>query len=149
LTALEHVLRCSGVPAIVTHKDPRAIVCSDYKRAKPEDFDAWLDEYSKPKKRYMQTAYDQYLKHLDDERVTMAPLEELAMNARPTMERMFDHVGKEFKLDYAIMRDVRFKNVRSNVVSADIVFEYQKIFTSEQEAKISQEFASFEKWFYE
>ncbi|MEY8879933.1 sulfotransferase [Donghicola sp. XS_ASV15] len=145
---LENVLRRAVVPAIVTYKDPRAIVYSDYRRASPPDFYSWFDTYSAEKISYMQISYMEYLKHLKDQRVISVGLEALTMNARPTMEAMFSHVGKSFELSYAIIPDVKFDNVRSNVVSADIAFEFRNAFTQEQISRIEKEFSYFDLWFY-
>lgn len=148
LVELDQVLRRGKVPAIITYKDPRAIVCSDYKRSNAQNFDAWFDEYLEPKHLYMQDAYNQYISHTQDRRIISIGLEALAMNARSTMEEMFSHVDKKFKLEYAVISDIKYDNVRGNVVSADIVFEFRRIFTQKQLIKIEKEFSYFDLWFY-
>lgn len=136
------------VPFIVTHKDPRAIIASDYKRAKTQDFNGWYADYLPKKRSYMRNCYSEWERARCNPRVLQIGLEELAMNARDSMERMFAHVGIEFSLDYAVMKDLRFKNTRTNFVSAEIAFEYPKILPEGAEARIVKDFADIEGWYY-
>lgn len=148
IAQLESCLALVDVPFIVTHKDPRAIIASDFKRAKTTDFDGWYADYMPRKRAYMRTCYAEWDKSSSNPRVFQIGLEELAMNARASMERMFDHVGLEFSLDYAVMKDLRFKNTRANFVSAEIAFEYQKILPEGVEERIFKDFAAINGWFY-
>lgn len=145
---LESCLAKIDVPFIVTHKDPRAIVASDFKRAKTQDFDGWYADYMPKKRSYMRTCYEEWDKARSNPRVFQIGLEELAMNARDSMERMFAHVGLAFSIDYAVMKDLRFKNTRANFVSAEIAFEYSKALPEGADPHILRDFADIESWFY-
>lgn len=136
------------VPFIVTHKDPRAIVASDFKRAKTRDFNAWYADYMPRKRAYMRACYAEWEIARHNPRVFQVGLEELAMNARASMERMFNHVGLEFSLDYAVLKELRFKNTRANFVSAEIAFEYPKVLPESAEKHILRDFAEIDGWFY-
>ena len=149
LSDLTNVLRRSAVPVVVSYKDPRAMVCSDFKRAKVEDFDVWYDAYMPAKLGYFTACYKQYASHKTDDRVVTVGLEELAMNSRTTMERMFAHVGEEFQLGYAIIKELRYVNTKNRTVSADIAFEYGRILSSANCARIEKDFALGADWFYE
>ena len=70
------------------------------------------------------------------------------MNARATMEGMFNHVGEIFKLDYAIIDQVRYANVKSRTVSADIAFEYKGKLTMPAQDRIMHDFGEFDAWIY-
>lgn len=149
---LEQCMARCDVPFIITHKDPRAMVASDYKRAKSSDFDSWYEEYMPAKRRYTRTSYGQWLAAREDPRragrIASVGLEELTLNARVSMERIFAHVGHEFQLEYAVMDKLRYANTRGNTISADIVFEYMRALTKPQQARICSDFAEMEDWFY-
>ncbi|MGJ8609444.1 MAG: sulfotransferase family protein [Octadecabacter sp.] len=149
LAELDKVLERSSCPIVVSHKDPRAIVCSDYKRAKTKDFNGWYMEYRKPKLNYVQNCYDAFIANRDNPRVTTVGLEELAMNSRATMERMFAHAGEPFELGYAIIDTLRYKNVKNRTVSADITFEFKSKLGPNQQRRIMEDFGKFDAWIYE
>jgi hypothetical protein len=136
LSDLEAVLDRSNVPVVIGYKDPRAMVCFDFKRARDEDFDSWYADYKPRKLRYVQKCYRQFMAHRDNPRVTTVGLEELAMNARATMQRMFAHVGERFELSYAVIDTLRYDNVKSRTVSADIAFEYMTDLITNAKARI-------------
>ena len=148
LAQLESCLKRVDVPFIVMHKDPRAIVASDFKRANTSDFAVWYADYMPRKRRYMITCHGQWTAAAGNPRVLRVGLEELAMNARASMERMFAHVGLEFRIDYAVMTGLRFRNTRANFVSAAVAFEYLTLLTEPQQARIVEDFAEMEAWFY-
>lgn len=137
------------VPFIVTHKDPRAIIASDFKRAKVDDFGAWYDSYKRPKHKYMKTCYTQWLAARDNPRVACVGLEEMAMNARAALERIFAHAGLEFDLSYAVMDKLRYANTRANFVSAAIAFEYMTQISPSDQARIREDFSDMDAWYYE
>jgi len=148
LSQLDEVAARMPVPIIASYKDPRSIVYSDYKRAKTNDFNGWYNGYFKGKRMYIRNCYEQYLKAKDNDQVMFMPLEQLAMDARNSMENMFNHAGEKFSLDYVIMKGLRYANTRSKVVSADITFEFFKRFTPNQLKRVEGDFAEFEDWFY-
>lgn len=148
LSELSKVLERSDCPVVVSYKDPRASVCSDFKRAKIDDFDTWYDDYAPRKLRYVETCYKEFVSHAGNPRVTTVGLEELAMNSRATMERMFTHVGEAFQLNYAIIDTLRYVNVKNRTVSADIAFEYLGKLSIEAQQRILDDFGQFDMWVY-
>ena len=148
LQSLAAVMARVDVPVLVSYKDPRAIVCSDFKRAKTDDFDTWYEAYYPKKRRYVETCFDQFTQLRSSPRVTTIALEDLAMNARSTMEGMFEHVGETFKLDYAVFDTVRYRNVRNRTVSAKIAFEYREVLPASAHKRIESDFKEFDAWFY-
>ncbi len=150
LSQLRQCMTRCPLPFIASYKDPRATVYSDYKRANGQDFDSWYDAYMRPKRRYLSNCYAQCqdARAGGNDRVAFVALEELALDARNSMDRLFAHVGQTFSLDYVIMRGLRYQNTRSNTVSIDIAFEYLAGFTPAQISRIEQDFAELERWFY-
>lgn len=148
LSELTAVLGRCDCPAVVSYKDPRAMVCSDFKRAKTDDFDTWYESYAPTKIRYVESCYKEFIKHAADPRVTTVGLEELAMNSRATMERMFSHVGETFELGYAIIDKLRYVNVKNRTVSADIAFEYVGKLSKSEQDRIMEDFGRFDLWVY-
>lgn len=149
LSKLSVVLERCDSPVVVSYKDPRASVCSDFKRAKTDNFDAWYDDYAPQKLRYVETCYNEFAKHADNPQVTTVGLEELAMNSRATMERMFAHAGEAFKLNYAIIDTLRYVNVKNRTVSADIAFEYVGKLSAEAQQRVLNDFGRFDMWIYQ
>lgn len=148
LQCLGAVMKRVDVPLLVTYKDPRAIVCSDFKRAKGQDFDSWYEDYMPRKRHYVENCYNQFMRHRTSPRVETVRLEDLAMDARATMERMFAHVEERFRIDYSVIGTLRYKNVRSRTVSAEIAFEYKARLSPEAQKRVEKDFAQFDQWFY-
>ena len=148
LESLPSIIERCECPIIASYKDPRAIVYSDFKRSKVVDFDEWYDGYHSGKLGYVTRCYDQFMAHVEHPRVTTVGLEELAMNSRETMERMFGHVGQKFELEYAIINDIQYSNVKSRTVSADIAFEYRGKLKKSNLDRIMKDFGKFAAWFY-
>lgn len=149
LSRLDECLTRIDVPFIASYKDPRAAVHSDFKRADTKDFNAWYKDYMPRKRHYLRTCYRQYKAAKDThDRVAFVSLEELALNARATMNRMFNHVGEEFSLDYVLLNGLRYSNTRSNAVSIPIAFSYLADFDKLHTDKIEKDFAELSDWFY-
>lgn len=149
IARLAHCLDQTPVPHVVAHKDPRGLLYSDWKRAGAGDFAAWYDDYGPRKHRYVAQCYAAWAARAESPRVLSLALEALAFDARRSLDRLFAHVGLEFRLDYALMSGLRYRNTRANVVSADIALEYRRGFTPDQQALIARDFAQFDRWFYE
>lgn len=149
LSDLTAVLRRAGpVPVLVTVKDPRAIVASDFRRSGAAGFDDWYAEYLGPKRHYLRTCLAEYRATVDLPHVHALSLEGLAMNARAEMEAMFAHVGQSFRLDYAVVDRPGYANMRGSSVSADVVFAYRRLLEPDQIARVEDDFAEFPEWFY-
>jgi len=149
LASLSSVLQRCDVPIIVTYKDPRAIVFSDYKRSGDTSFHTWYQQYRGTKINYVQTAYNQFSSHKKNPRVVTVGLEDLAMNFRQNAEAIFSHVGEGFDIDYAIIDNLRYKNTRSRTVSAEIAFEYRSVLSEENQNQILEDFGKLEDWIYQ
>ncbi len=146
---MPNVLARTEAPVVTIHKDPRASVFSDYKRSGNDNFDEWFETYTPRKLRYMRNCYQGYAFGLDQpDRVCAISLEQLCFASRETSERMFAHIGEPFEIDYLLLNSLRYKNTRAKFVSADIVLEYKKSLTRDQQKKIESAFAEFSDWFY-
>jgi len=153
LSELSQCLQRSEKPFVASYKDPRAIVHSDFKRAQKSgegdvEFFEWYEGYVSAKRRYVSMCYKEHILNKDNPRVEFIALEDLALNARNSMERLFSHVGYEFSLDYVLMNGLRYKNTRSNAVSIPIAFSYLADFEKDQIDLIEKDFSEFSEWFY-
>ncbi len=149
LSRLSECLGRTDVPFIASYKDPRATVHSDFKRAGTDNFDQWYRDYMPKKRHYLRSCYREFLNtKSSSDRVAFISLEELALNARHSMDRIFDHVGISFSLDYVLLNGLRYKNTRSNAVSIPIAFSYLADFDKTHTDRIEKDFGEFDEWFY-
>jgi hypothetical protein len=148
LAHLDACLARIDVPFIVTCKDPRATVHSDFVRSGAEDFFAWFDGYAPAKLAYLSSAYAQYMRHQSDPRVLCLPLEALCLEAGRSCAAMFAHVGLAFDPRYLVLRDLRYPNTRNESISAGIPFGYRHALTVDMIAQVEAYFASLNTWFY-
>jgi len=145
------------LPFIATYKDPRSIVFSDFKRTgKGTDFETWYEKYKNPKLQYMRKVYqNSYLpwkEHIRDRQssnILCLSLEEICLNTRETMDLIFSHVGLNFKLEYLLLKDLRYSFTRQPEISSRIPFEYLENLTKDQLRSIENDFAELSDWFYE
>lgn len=149
LSELTAVLGRTEVPVVVSYKDPRAIVCSDFKRSAHSDFDAWYHDYMPQKRSYVRQCYVEFDKHQGNRRVATVGLEELAMNSRAAMERIFAHVGERFELGYTVIKELRYAHTRKASVTADFVFEYMRVMTPQNCARVLEDFGECQDWIYD
>ena len=149
LWALDAVMARSDAPVIITHKDPRAMVASDFRRAGDVAFDAWYDSYLPRKHSYVSTCYAQFLRNKTDLRVCSIALEDTVFATRATLERMFAHVAMPFDLRYALFGQARFANVKARAPSADVAFQYLRELPAHALPLIARDFAEFDQWFYD
>ncbi|MEL6789577.1 MAG: hypothetical protein AAGL18_08310 [Pseudomonadota bacterium] len=149
LSRLDDCLTRTDVPFIASFKDPRAIVHSDFRRAKTDDFFGWYKDYMPKKRHYLRTCYRQYKNAREHQpRVFFISLEALALDARNSMDAMFAHVGQNFSLDYVLLNGLRYANTRSNAVSIPIAFSYLADFDDQHTDSIEKDFGELEDWFY-
>lgn len=148
LSRLKDCMSRTDVPFIASYKDPRAIVHSDFKRAGTDNFNEWYKEYMPKKRHYLRSCYRQYSEAKNQDRIVFVSLEELALNARQSMDKMFDHVGIPFSMDYVILKELRYKNTHSNAVSIPIAFSYMTDFEKMHTDRIEKDFGEFSDWFY-
>ena len=144
------------VPFVATYKDPRSLVYSDFKRKPLPDstFREWYPEYKKRKIRYLRMVYKSYLtwKNSTDDtirkNILCVSLEDICLNTRLSLEKIFEHMGYNFELDYLLLKNLRYGHTRSSEISSRIPFEYLEKFTNKQLEEIKKDFAEFEDWFY-
>jgi hypothetical protein len=155
----QKIFECYGkiqVPFIATYKDPRSIVFSDFKRTgKGLTFETWYQDYKTPKLRYLKSIYvGSYLpwkstaNNVNAAKILCISLEEICLNARQSMDAIFSHVGMEFKIDYLLMKNLRYSHTRAPEISSRIPFEYLDAFSEDQRAQISEDFSELADWFY-
>jgi hypothetical protein len=145
------------VPFIATYKDPRALVFSDFKRTgKGKDFNTWYEAYKKPKLGYLKNIYvNNYLpwkiglQKNEWSGILCISLEEICLNTRQAMNLIFFYVGIEFKLEYLLLDNLRYKHTRKLEISSRIPFEYLEFFKKSDLLRIEKDFCQFEDWFYE
>src|SRR6185437_16392767 len=115
LARLEDCTNRADVPFIASFKDPRSWVFSASRRSSEnQDFDAWYPLILKQFGGYLKTCYRSYQKvrARDEGKVAFVALESLCMDARASCERLFKHVGLEFKTEYVLLSKQRFPEVR-------------------------------------
>ena len=145
------------VPFIATYKDPRSLVFSDFKRTgKGREFIAWYKQYKKPKLRYLENIYKNSYIPLKNQfkenklsNILCVSLEEVCLNTRQTMNLIFSHVGIEFKLEYFLLKDLRYPHTRKPEISSRIPFEYLESLQKIDIMKIEKDFCQLQDWFYE
>ena len=144
------------VPFIVTYKDPRSLVFSDFKRTgKGKEFTTWYEDYKKPKLRYLENIYkNSYVplkkqhKENKSSNIVCVSLEEICLNARQTMDSLFCHVGVEFNIEYLLLKNLRYTHTRQPEISSRIPLEYIDTFTKQQQKIIENDFSLMADWFY-
>ena len=151
LAALELCMSRVVAPFIVTYKDPRSTVYSDFKSSGRDDFDRWFDEYAAEKIGYMRLHYAEFLRARDtrDPRVCLVRLEDLCLYPHLTCDRIFAHVGYRFDLGYLSFRGERYQNTRVGSIAIGLPFEYRTALDARRHATIAKKFAGFEAWFFE
>ena len=155
----QHLFECQekiGLPFIATYKDPRSMVFSDFKRgANGRTFEEWYEQYKPGKLRYLSSIYDHsYSKwragtHAKTSEILCVALEDICLNTRESLEKMFAHVGFGFDVRYLLMKNLRYSHNRAPQVSSRIPFEYLESLSKSQIASIEQDFSNLQDWFYE
>ncbi len=144
------------VPFIATYKDPRSLVFSDFKRTgKGKDFNTWYETYKKPKLGYLKNIYvNNYLpwkmglQNNEFSSILCISLEEICLNTRQTMNLIFYHTGIEFKIEYLLLKNLRYAHTIKPEISSRIPFEYINAFTKYQQEIIENDFSVLKDWFY-
>lgn len=146
------------LPFIATYKDPRSLVFSDYKRSgKGKSFKEWYDAYKKTKLQYLTKIYNNsYLvwknasqDDLSKSKIFCIGLEEICLNTKVSMEKIFQHVGFNFELSFLLLKGLRYQHTRRPEISSRIPFEYLEGLTKDQILCIQEDFAELTDWFYE
>ena len=147
---LDSSLEKALVPFIVTYKDPRAIVFSDFKRSGQGNFDRWFEGYAVLKLGYLQQLYVHYRSRAGrSRRVLRMSLEHLCLNPRVASESIFAHCGETFSLKYLLFESSKFLGDRGLSISPRLPFEYLTILTNDQIRSILRIFSGLDDWFYD
>ncbi len=150
LAQLETCLAKVPVPFILTYKDPRSIVFSDFTRSGEADFDRWFDGYAEAKLGYLRLLYMNYRSRAArGRRVLRVGLETLCLNPRTMCEAMFAHCRQAFLLRYLLFAELRYRQTRSTSISPRIPFEYMNGLSVGQQRLVVRAFAEFGEWFYD
>jgi len=149
-SALNSCTKKIDCPFIATYKDPRAIVASDFRRDKADNFSTWFESYVPKKKRYLRIIYAQLEQtvqgHIPNAIATS--LESLCLDTRQTLEKLFAHVGAEFDLSYLLLKNLRYQHTKLPYISSNIPFQYLEVFNKAQIRQIEKRFEEFELFFY-
>ena len=147
---LDSCLEKVPVPFVVTYKDPRAIVFSDFRRSGRQDFDAWFDAYFPLKLGYLKQLYMHYRSRAArSRRVLRVSLEHLCLHPRAAAERIFAHCGEAFSLRYLLLETSSYLGDRATSVSPRMPFEYLASLTSDQNRSVARLFSDLDEWFYD
>lgn len=149
LAHLNSSLEKVDCPFVVTYKDPRAIVYSDYSRSGSADFDEWYESYKNPKIKYMKSLYKNYLDFLSHPRVLAVSLEEMCINTKETLQKIFSHTNVQFKFEYLILRNLRYKHNHASFIDTSAPFKYKINLCKEHKENIESDFSLFEDWFFD
>jgi hypothetical protein len=151
LTGLTDCMEKVSAPFIVTYKDPRSVVFSDFKISGAADFDRWLETYAPEKLAYMRLHYEQFqrARAKDSARVCLVRLEELCLRPRETCTRLFAHVGVHFHVGYLAFRTDRFPATRAGSITVGAPFEYMTGLGVVRCRRVARVFAEFGEWFFE
>jgi len=93
LATLDDCMGKTPVPFIVTFKDPRSTVYSDFRASGAEDFDRWFEAYAPDKIGYMRLHYAQFerLRMANDQRALLVRLEDLCLQPGVICPRILAH----------------------------------------------------------
>jgi hypothetical protein len=151
LTNLADCMKKTGLPFVVTYKDPRSVVFSDFRLSGATDFDAWFEAYAPEKLGYMRLHYGEFqrARASGDTRVCLVRLEELCLKPRETCTRLFAHVGVHFHLGYLAFRPGRFSTERPGSITAGAPFDYMTGLGIVRCRRVARVFGEFDQWFFE
>lgn len=150
LLKLREICDKIDVPVYVCFKDPRSIVASDFVRSGEKIFEAWFDGYVEAKKRYLMNLYANYsmAKDCQINNCCLVRLEDMCLNTRETLDRVFFYVNESFNLKYLNFERLRYAHTKEKYIAANIPFVYLKILDKHQILKIEKEFSICDDWFY-
>ena len=124
---LENIYNKSLVPIIVCCKSIESIAWSDFKRSKyfaNQKVDFFLEDYVKPKKKYLQSALKGYHFAENSESCRITHLEDICFNAYNESVDIFNHCNQIFKVEYFVLKDKRFKNARGKSIDISVSSEH-------------------------
>ncbi len=145
---LEECLARTDAPLLVTYKDPRSIVHSDFVRGKAADFNRWYAEYVNGKRSYMRKLNQNMQTMQQSPRVHFLSLESICVDSARTLEAAFAHVGQVFHPRYLAMKNLRYAHNHHNFIDSSVPFKFYDALKPGQLATIEKDFAEFDAWFY-
>ena len=151
LASLNACMQRLAVPFIITFKDPRSTVYSDFKSSGATDFDVWFESYAPEKLGYMRLHYQQFeqARNCSPARACFVRLEDLCLYPHLTCSRFFHHVGFRFDLAYLSFRPARYQNTRVGSIATGLPFEYRNGLGPWRSRKVGLVFHEFAAWFFE
>ena len=124
---LENIYNKSLVPIIVCCKSIESIAWSDFKRSKyftNQEVDSFLEDYVKPKKRYLKSALKGYHFAEISKSCRITHLEDICFNAYKELIEIFRHCNQIFEIEYFVLKDKRFRNARGKSIDVSLGSEH-------------------------
>jgi hypothetical protein len=96
----------------------------------------------------MEQAYKGYLHAWKSDHCLVVRLEDLCLNTRATLERMFSSVGLEPSLRYLNITDKRYPHTHGKSISVSTAVEHLQTLPEGIQQKVRKDFGHLERWFY-
>ncbi len=146
---LPHVLeQVPNIPCIVIVKDIRSVFWSSYKRTKMT-IDEWYQKifritcnHNLSYAKALQEAIDKSL----EKRILLIKYEELCLNPKNEVKKIFDFVGLEFQKSYLDLNNPKYKNIYGSQISSQYLIEYQDnlpAYICEEILELTSEYSEF------
>jgi hypothetical protein len=150
LATLDDCMGKTPVPFIVTFKDPRSTVYSDFRASGAEDFDRWFEAYAPDKIGYMRLHYAQFerLRMANDQRALLVRLEDLCLQPGVICPRILAHAGFDFDYAYLAFRPGRYQFAPVGSISTGLPFAYINALGKTRSDRVRDAFAEFSLWFF-
>jgi hypothetical protein len=150
LATLDDCMAKTPVPFIVTFKDPRGTVFSDFKAAGAADFDGWFDAYAPAKIGYMRLHYEQFerVRKVNDPRALLVRLEDLCLHPGTVCPRILAHAGFDFDYAYLAFRQGRYQPAPVGSLTTGLPFAYMNALGKTRSNRVREAFAEFPEWFF-
>ncbi len=150
LATLDDCMARTDAPFVITFKDPRSTVFSDFKASGEADFDRWFEAYAPDKIGYMRLHYAQFERARAgaDPRVLLVRLEDFCLQPRVMATRIVAHAGFEFDLSYLAFKPGRYQFAPVGSISVGFPFAYIEGLGRARSARVGEMFAEFSEWFF-
>ncbi len=142
---------CMGralAPFIVTYKDPRAIMHSNWVRAGRPEVMRWLDGAQEEVLGYLLSLHEQHERHWMNQRVFFMSLESLCLAPGHVCNQVFHHAALEFDPGYLILRGTDNRATYGNTVMAGVPFAWRREWPAEAGRAVEAKFSALDRWFY-
>jgi hypothetical protein len=150
LATLDDCMARTNSSFVITFKDPRSTVFSDFKASGAVDFDSWFDAYAPAKIGYMRLHYAQFerIRACADPRVLLVRLEDFCLQPRVIATRILAHAGFQFDLSYLAFKPGRYQFAPVGSISVGFPFAYIEGLGRPRAERVRQLFAEFSEWFF-